>query len=136
MIEMYSWRMHLEVRRSANCPDEVNCIFSEAGPSRRLYAVPVDREGRDVWAQVVGWDAEAGAPVPAWTTLVNDSADGHAVLVHGGTGGIRLQPLEASDPWSADAAVQWGEPFLLLRTGVRLVLWDEAHPIPLDETGQ
>ncbi len=133
---MYSWCMHLEVRRNANCPTDINCIFSEAGETLRAYAVPVEREGRDIWAQVVGWDAERGCAVPAWTTLVNDSADGHAVLIHGGTGGLRLQELESGRPWGLTCATQWGEPFLLLRHGVRVVLWDEAHPIPVDASPQ
>lgn len=133
---MYSWGMHLEVRRNANCPTDVNCVFSEAGESRRAFAVPVEREGQDLWAQVVGWDADQERPVPAWTTLVNDSADGYAVLIHGGTGGVRLQPLESGLAWDASCGIQWGEPFLLLRHGVRVVLWDEAHPIPVEEHRQ
>ncbi|MCB9495617.1 MAG: hypothetical protein H6686_01890 [Fibrobacteria bacterium] len=120
--------MHLDVQPNSNSPDAVNCLFAEAGPSRRVYAVPVEHHGQDVWACVVGWDALEQKPVEAWVTLVMDSADGHATLIHGGSGGIRLRKLESSEPWGIAAADQWGEPFLLLRSGIRTVSWEEAHP--------
>lgn len=125
---MYSCCMHLEVTPNRNCPEDANCMFGEAGPSERVYAVPVERDGKDLWAMVTGWDAEADAEVPAFATLVNDSADGHAILVHGGSGGVRLQPLDVGEPWSSDHTGQWGEPFLLLRSGIRTVLWSEVFP--------
>lgn len=125
---MYSCTMHLDVLRGPNCPEEANCVFAEAGATERVYAVPCQRDGLDVWAMVTGWDAEEGREAPAFATLVNDSADGHAILIHGGTGGIRLQPLDRGEPWSVDNPDQWGEPFLLLRSGIRTVLWSEVYP--------
>lgn len=120
--------MHLEVTPNRNCSEDANCMFGEAGPSERVYAVPVERDGKDLWAMVTGWDATLDREVPAFVTLVNDSADGHAILVHGGSGGVRLQPLDAGAPWSSDRSDQWGEPFLLLRSGIRTVLWSEVFP--------
>jgi hypothetical protein len=61
---------------------------------------------------VTGWSSDG--PVPAYAAKVFDSGEGTVLLVYGGDAGIRLKSPESVEPWSLDAADQWGEPCLLL----------------------
>lgn len=118
--------MILEVTANPNVPEEIQLRFRETGPARRVVRIraPLRGLGVETLCAVTGWDAEAQAPVPAWARQIEDSGDGLATIVYGGTGGLRLKPLDRDEPWSLSSGVQWGEAYLTVKDEAGLVFAD------------
>jgi hypothetical protein len=108
--------MYLDIAGDEDGLEATIATFRETGPSRPIAAVELVIDGRPTWCRVRGWER---GPATAWVTPIEESGDGPAQLVHGGSGGIRLQAL-ATEPvsaqeldWSAETR-SWAEPFLVI----------------------
>lgn len=103
----------IEIPPNPNCEPVDMRVFNDVeGPRsvRQLMIAPPT--GQPAWYEVTGWTAE-GTPCPALARRVEDSGEGLAVLVYGGTGGLRFRPAGSRQPWTLDDPAQWGLPFLL-----------------------
>jgi hypothetical protein len=103
----------IEIERNPNVDRECCVVYSDSGPSRELRALEYRRGDTREWAEVAGWDAEANSPCSAYVCPISDSGDGTALLVYGGSGGVRLKPMGDPSPWSTSDPRQWGELFLV-----------------------
>lgn len=94
--------------------------FRGTGPGRPIVAIRLWLDGAWTWCAVAGW-AETGA-VAATLTPIEESGDGPAYLITGGSLGLRLArgvgPSVPAPHWDLADARQWGEPFLICRPGV------------------
>ena len=103
----------IEIPPNPNCEPVDMRIFNDVeapGRVRELYVAPSG--GSPAWHEVTGWTAE-GTPCPAFARRVDDSGEGLATLVYGGSGGLRFRPSGSRRPWALDDSQQWGLPFLL-----------------------
>ena len=83
----------------------------ETGPS----VVVDDLPGSEGPQQVVGWCSDGGGMTCEVTVvLVGDSGAGESRFINGGDNGVRIRPVDSSEPWSLDAEHQRGEPYILL----------------------
>lgn len=115
----------LEIPPNPNCDPVDMRVFNAVDGPRPVRALKVAPWGGAAsWHDVTGWTAE-GEPCAAQAQRVEDSGDGLATLVYGGTGGLRLRPSGSTQPWSAGASGQWGLPFLLT-TDVEDIRFDEV----------
>ncbi len=73
------------------------------------------RDGTDGPCAVTGWSVDG--PCAAYAVSVWDSGDGVALLIYGGSEGIRLKNADADTLWDIADASQWGEACLLLEAG-------------------
>ena len=105
--------MFLEVEANGNVDLSVSMMYRDITPPREVYCLKYSIQGEEQPVQVVGWDAETHAPCRAFATQVEESGDGMALLVFGGSGGIRLKPLEDETDWKLDDANQSGETHLV-----------------------
>ena len=104
----------VDIAPNPNCDPVDLRVFNDVEPPRRVAQVCLEyAPGHRAWFEVAGWAAE-GAPVPAQARRVDDSGEGLAVLITGGTAGLRLRPAGSGGSWRLDDAGQRGEPFLLL----------------------
>lgn len=117
--------MYLEIEPNGNTDVSFNMVYRDVTPAREIYCIkyPVNKEEQPV--QVTGWDAETGTPCPAYACKVEESGDGIALLVYGGSGGIRMKALEDESVWSLDANAQWGESHLVLPVDSFIVYKDQ-----------
>ena len=103
----------LEIPDNPNCEPVDLRIFNDVEGPRRVRELCVAPFGQQPsWHEVTGWTAE-GTPCPALARRVDDSGEGLAVLVYGGSGGLRFRPAGSRQPWRLDDPQQWGLPFLL-----------------------
>jgi len=103
----------IEIEKNVNVDQECCVVYNESGTRREVRALEYHRGDTREWAEVIGWDAEANSPCPAYVCQISDSGDGTAFLIYGGSGGIRLKPLGDRNPWSTSDPHQWGELFLV-----------------------
>ena len=105
--------LQVEVSENPNCTIPLMRMFDVKGKAVLVGRVfTADSCGNDAWCDVVGW-FENG-PGPAYSSLVEDSGDGIAMLIHGGDHGIRLKRSDCVEPWNVASSRQWGEPCLLV----------------------
>jgi hypothetical protein len=105
--------MIIEIERNSNTDQECCVVYRESGAAREIHALEYRRGDERFWVQAVGWDAEQNQPCPAYVCPIADSGDGTALLIHGGSGGIRLKRLDDPSPWSSADPQQWGELYLV-----------------------
>ena len=104
--------LFLDVEAGDNCPYSLQLVFSALGEPRTVRAVRLYLTGPDgVLFDVTGWE---DGPAPAEGVVVEDSGQGQAYLVHGGSGGLRFRPYEYSGDWDLSDTRQWGESHLLI----------------------
>jgi len=105
--------MYLLIEENPNCaPDER--VFSTSGEKRGVNQVLIDLPGQGAtWCDVCGVE-ENGAFGPAFGQRVEDSSDGTAWLIFGGTWGLRLRPEKSESAWSLTDSAQSGRAFLVL----------------------
>ena len=108
--------MFVEVEDNPNCESSVFLRFKEVGPVRRISHVKIfERTSRGEWCSVVGWCEDADQPVcPAVAQKVEDSGAGFAILIFGGSWGLRLKPESSQDDWDLENREQWGEAYLTI----------------------
>ena len=103
----------IEILPNPNCEPVDMRVFNDVEvprPVRQLLVAPPT--GAPAWHDVTGWTAE-NTPCPALARRVEDSGEGLAVLVSGGSGGLRFRPSDAQRSWRLEDPQQWGMPFLL-----------------------
>lgn len=88
-------------------------VFATHGETRPVTKIQLDQPGGPAWCDVIGMDEE-GVLVPAKAERVDDSADGTAWLITGGTWGLRFRLPGSSDQWDVNNPQQWGKPFMVL----------------------
>jgi hypothetical protein len=118
----------VEIPPNPNCdPVDMRIFNAVDGGPRPVRALCVARAGGvPAWHDVIGWTAE-GQPCPAQAAIVEDSGEGLATLIYGGTGGLRFRQADSRQPWDAAAPEQWGLPFYLTTDVHDIRFDDEAH---------
>ena len=104
----------LEIPDNPNCEAVDMRVFHDLEPPQSIRQVRFEREtGRSLWYAVTGWNLD-GTTTPALARKVDDSGEGVVLLLSGGTGGLRFQPVELESPWSLGQSDQWGLSFALI----------------------
>ncbi len=105
--------IEVEVEAGGNCDYSLHRVFSVVEEPREITRVeaPGPRDAVSM-VDVIGWNEDG--PCPAYAAIVEDSGEGHALLIFGGSDGIRTRPPGSDADWSLDDAEQTGEPCLLL----------------------
>lgn len=105
--------MYLIIEENENCsPDER--VFATIGSQKVIKKVEIEKPGKgSQWYEVAGVH-ENGKFQEALAQQVEDSSDGIAWLIFGGSWGIRFRPDGNNEDWSLKNPNQWGEPFLVL----------------------
>ena len=108
--------MYIDIEANDNLHESVMATFNATGPGRPVQAVRLHLADGVSWCVVTGWD-ESG-PVPARWTPIEESGDGPAMLLTGGSWGLRLAripgPEQAKDVrWSLSDDDQWAEGLLI-----------------------
>jgi hypothetical protein len=117
--------MYLEVEPNANTGKSVSMIYRDITPPREVFCVKHRITGGEQVVQVTGWDAATDRPCSAYACKIEESGDGMALLIYGGSGGIRMKELEDPAPWNSHAHNQWGETHLVHPLDAFIVYKDE-----------
>jgi len=117
--------MFLEVEPCSNVDASLSMVYKEVSQPREVYCLKYSAEGEEKTMRVTGWDSESGKPCPAYACRVEESGDGLALLIYGGSGGIRMKELEDESPWSGNADHQWGDTHLVYPLDSFIVYKDE-----------
>lgn len=117
--------MFLEVEPNANVDASLSMVYKDVSQPREVYCLKYNADGEEKPVQVTGWDGESGKPCPAYACRVEESGDGLALLVYGGSGGIRMKDLEDESPWRDDDPSQWGDTHLVYPLDSFIVYKDE-----------
>lgn len=104
--------MYLDIPANPNLDEPTMATFKEDGAAVPVHMLRLWRDGSWRWCAVTGM-SENG-PVNAYIQPIEESGDGPAQLVHGGTWGLRLREGEAPEHWDVSDPTQWGEAFLLI----------------------
>lgn len=112
--------MYIDILPNDNVGEAVMATFKDVGPERPVHVVRLQLDGVWTWCAVAGWGEDG--PEPARLAPIEESGDGPALVVHGGSQGLRLARI--ADPaqagavrWDLADTHQWGEGFLLVRPG-------------------
>lgn len=112
--------LFLDVEAGDNCPYSLQLVFSALEGPRPVRAVKLYLAGPEgVLFDVTGWE---DGPRPAEAVVVEDSGQGRAFLIHGGSGGLRFRPFGSAHDWDLAASDQWGESHLLIAE-VEDIVW-------------
>lgn len=76
--------------------------------------------------QVTGWDNQTNSACPAYACRIEESGDGIAMLIFGGSGGLRFKELEDERPWSLTTDGQWSETHLVYPRDCFIVYQDQV----------
>jgi len=105
--------LFLVIEENPNC-EAAERVFAEAGKARPVELAQVNNSsGEAVWCHVVGVDQD-GKFTEAKAVLVEDSSEGTAWLIFGGSWGLRFRPATNAEDWSLESKDQWGAPFKVL----------------------
>lgn len=120
--------MILNIEENPNCETAEGIRFKTVGPPRPIKQVKMyDQDPEGTLCQITGWSDDLKNPVcPAYAQKVEDSGDGEAFLVFGGSWGLRLKPIDQEDQekgegWSLMNPKQRGESYLILNDPEDLV---------------
>jgi hypothetical protein len=103
--------MFIVIEENPNCEPQER-VFSTTGAQKTVTHLNLESpRGETKWWEVAGLD-ENGKSVPAQAIQVEDSSDGIAWLVFGGSWGLRMR--DSNEEWSVDNQKQWGVPFKVL----------------------
>ena len=100
-------------------------IFRDISPARELYCIKYPVNGEEQPVQIIGWDADSNKPCPAYACKVEESGDGVALLIYGGSGGVRMKLLEDEIKWNPESSSQLGDPHLVYHADCFTVYKDE-----------
>ena len=82
--------MYVDVEANENIHENFSMLYRDVSVSREIYCIKYNIEGEESPVQVIGWDKETQSPCAAYACQIEESGDGIATLIHGGTGGIRI----------------------------------------------
>ena len=105
--------MYIDVEGKDNIKEDFNMLYRDVSKPREVYCIKYELNGKDLPVQVKGWDNETNTPCPAYACQIEESGDGLALLVYGGSGGIRLKPLEDESDWDIGSLKQEGATHLV-----------------------
>ena len=108
-----------------NTSQNFSMLYRDISPSREVYCIKYNMGGDEFPVQVKGWNKETNSPCAAYACQVEESGDGIAILIHGGSGGIRIKPLEDETEWGLGAPNQKGETHLVYPLDSFIVYKDE-----------
>ena len=117
--------MFLEVEPCSNVDKSLGLMYKDISSPREVYCLKYLDDGEERPMQITGWDGDSGKPCPAYACHVEESGDGTALLIFGGSGGIRLKDLENESPWNESATDQWGDTHLVYPLNSFIVYKDE-----------
>ncbi len=117
--------MFIEVETGNNVNRNFSMKYREVESPREVFCIKYSVGDEEKPVQVSGWDAAGNHPCPAFACRVEESGDGVALLVYGGSGGIRLKELEDESAWDCQAPNQWGETHLVYPKDAFVVFKDE-----------
>ena len=117
--------MFVEVDSNSNTDKSFNMIFRDISPARELYCIKYNIHGKEQPVQITGWDAETNSPCSAYACKVEESGDGIALLIYGGSGGVRMKLLEDETRWDTQSTKQWGDTHLVYPANSFAVFKDE-----------
>jgi hypothetical protein len=110
--------MYIDIEPGVIGDEPIIGTFKETGPGVAISAVRLEFPDGWQWCEVVGW-GEQGREA-ARLTPIEESGDGPALLLHGGSQGIRLRRQDQGAPSAQymttnGEAAWWNEGFLILR---------------------
>lgn len=117
--------MYIDVEANKNINKNFSMLYRDVSTSREVYCIKYQADGVDFPVQVKGWDKDTNLPCAAYACQVEESGDGVAILIHGGSGGIRMKPLEDETEWKLGAKNQHGETHLVYPLDCFIVYKDE-----------
>ncbi|MFQ5482088.1 MAG: hypothetical protein ACE5ER_04960 [Nitrospinaceae bacterium] len=117
--------MFLDIEAGLNVDHDFSMLYREVEPPREVVQIRCRVREQDVPVQVTGWDNLENRPCPAQACRVEESGDGVALLIFGGSGGLRLKELEDDRPWDVHAEGQWPETHLVYPRDAHVVYRDE-----------
>ena len=117
--------MYIDVEAKDNTSKNFSMLYRDISPSREVYCIKYQMNGEDSPVQVKGWDNKTNSPCVAYACQVEESGDGTALLIYGGSGGIRMKPLEDETEWKLGALNQTGETHLVYPIDCFIVYKDE-----------
>ena len=117
--------MFVEVDSNSNTDKSFNMIFRDISPAREIYCIKYPVNGEEQPVQIIGWDADSNRPCPAYACKVEESGDGVALLIYGGSGGVRMKLLEDEIKWNPESPSQWGDTHLVYPVDCFTVYKDE-----------
>ena len=114
--------MFLEVEPNPNVDQSVGLVYKDVSSPREVYCIKYFVHEEEKPVLVTGWDGEKGMACPAYACRVEESGDGMATLIFGGSGGIRMKELEDEEEWDCRKPGQWGETHLSIPSTVLLFI--------------
>jgi len=117
--------MFVEVEPGTNVDRSFSMMYREIERPREVYAIKYPVQGEEQPVRITGWDHTTNQPCPAFACRVEESGDGVALLVFGGSGGLRFKLLEDETEWDCHQTRQWGETHLVYPKNAFIVYKDE-----------
>ena len=117
--------MYIDVEAKDNIDKSFSMLYRDISPPREVFCIKYQIDGEDSPVQVKGWDNETNTPCPAYACKVEESGDGASLLIYGGSGGIRMKPLEDETKWELGELKQKGETHLVYPLDCFIVYKDE-----------
>ena len=117
--------MYIDIEANENIHENFSMLYRGISESREIYCIKYNIEGKESPVQVIGWDSETRSPCAAYACEIEESGDGVATLIYGGTGGIRIKPLEDETDWELGAPKQKGITHLVYPRECFIIYKDE-----------
>ena len=117
--------MYVDVEANDNINESFSMLYRDISKSREVYCIKYNMGEDDSPVQIKGWDKETNSPCAAYACQVEESGDGVALLIHGGSGGIRIKLLEDETEWKVGEPNQKGETHLVYPLDSFIVYKDE-----------
>ena len=117
--------MYVDVEANDNINENFSMLYRDISESREVYCIKYNMGGDDSPVQIKGWDKETNSPCGAYACQVEESGDGVAILIYGGSGGIRIKLLEDETEWKVEEPNQKGETHLVYPLDSFIVYKDE-----------
>jgi len=117
--------VYVDVEANKNTNKSFSMLYRDISESREVFCIKYSLGEEESPVQIKGWDKETNSPCAAYACQVEESGDGVALLIHGGSGGIRIKPLEDETEWKIGVPNQRGETHLVYPLDSFIVYKDE-----------
>ena len=105
--------MFLEVEPCSNCDESVSRLYNVISEPKQISSIEYEKDGKEILVHITGWDGDREAPCPAFACHIEESGDGVALLIFGGSGGIRMKSIGDNSNWNVANSNQWSESHLV-----------------------